>query len=424
MEGFHSVEEHMQYCIEFFRLLQQWEENDEYDEEFFLEKKDIILKKEEYSDVFLPAPYMREHCGLNETEYWLVLLALACELENGLHLPFVKKYGTVWINLQYALHIISLIFPVDFTLISALHEPDSVLCDILKFSENTLQQPLHLNETAAYFLLTGALRQEDWCEIFFPEEPETNFLNIHGEEYDLLYRYIQKSRNLRILLTGERESGKRTLLKRLLSKIDRIGIFLHMDMLWEMQPETLEESYKSLRLFCRLTESVIIMDFQGTFFTGTGDWGKADCRLEIFLKKQWVSTTLFLLADNRDSADRLKRFSDAGVDIRDCLSSEEKKTVLDGILKPDERRPWQDRLLDRYRLNMGDLCRIFRNPAIRSEAGGDDRLCEKLWAEIIQDRNGTSRLGMVIEGKYTLEDLVVSEECSKRLEAEIGRAHV
>lgn len=416
MEGFHSVEEHMQYCIDFFSLLQQWEENNEYDEEFLLEKKDIILKKEELSDVFLPAPYMRERCGLTETEYWLVLFALACELENGLHLPFIKKNGAAWINLQYALHLISLIFPVDFTLISSLYEPDSVICDILKFSENTLQQPLHLNQSVLPFLLTGALQQEDWCEIFFPGETETNFLNIHEEEYGLLFRYLQKERDMRILLIGDMDSGKRTLLKRLLLKMERIGIFVRMDMLWAMNQEILEESYKSLRLFSHLTEAMIIMDFQGAAFDGKEDWGKEDRRLEIFLRKHRRRTTFFLLADNKDSADRLKRFSDTKVNLKEHLSSEEKKTVLDGFLKSDERRPWQDRLLDGYRLNMGELCGILRNPVIMTEADSDDRLCEKIWAEVIQDRNGISRLGKVIEGKYTLEDMVVSEECSKRLE--------
>ncbi len=161
-EGFCSLEEAVQEYIGLFRLLQQ--DGQGQAGEVFREGKEKLERREQQTGVFLPARYLREHCALTETEYWLVMLAFCCEVEEGLCLDFWSGSEGKWPTLQYALHLLSPVLSVDFELIAELCRERGRLADLLQLrsqregeamESGLLSTPLLLRRRAFYFLLTG-----------------------------------------------------------------------------------------------------------------------------------------------------------------------------------------------------------------------------------------------------------------------------
>ena len=153
--GFLSPEEHMQEYLELFLLLQQGEEAFA----AFAQRCGRLEEREQKTDIFLPALYLRECLQLNRLEYWTVMFAFCLELEEGLGLNYRKKYGSRSPGLSYVLQLLSPVFPADFAFVARFCGGKGALGDILEPAperaggeqEGLLLRPLRLHP-AAFFL--------------------------------------------------------------------------------------------------------------------------------------------------------------------------------------------------------------------------------------------------------------------------------
>lgn len=441
----------MQDCAAFFRKLQCMEEQGEAaeagEERQSLQElgklKNGILQRERMSEIFLPAPYLRECCMLTETEYWLMLFAFCCETEGALCLEFRRRYGGVRPTLQYALHMLSRVLSVDFMLVAAICGPGRSIWDILRLSDGSrreppegwengggiLEQPLLLSRTAFYFLLTGGFLRQEWCDYYFGEteaDPQRGFwqndsgrsgrLRLHQEEYALLEEGIRKGEPLGILVNGRRGCGRHTLLKTLLYQENISGIRLKIPYLSETGAEKLMVIQKDIRLLCALTEPALIFDFGSMAPWDADRWEEMENRLEMLRKGKGGSGAVFFLTEDWDGPEPLRAYTDMQVDLKEYLSAEEKKHALDVFLSPEDRRPWQDELMERYRLNIGELRDQLKRISFLAKKAGACLGEELPWIQGARDKRVGSRLGRIIETAYTMEDMVVSRNVRKQLE--------
>jgi len=446
-KGYSSIEDHMQDCIEFFRLMQMWEENDMAEENEDTGEEDIhdravyfrnmernILEREFNTDIFLPAVYLRQSCRLNQTEYWLVLFAFACELEEGLCLAFRRKSNGTWPDIQYALHLLSTVFPVDFTVIAEMCGPGEALWDILRMTlcddRGILMQPLLLNRTVFYFLLTGCLRKKEWCDFYLydetgdkgseaePGKMSGEYLNLHDEEYNILARCLRMDCPVSILLNGPEGSGKHTLIERFISMNHKSGILLGMLCICNSEEAVQQEIEKTLNLLCRMLKPVIVMDFKGVSAEEINRCVRCGGRWEEFIKNKRESETIIIITDENERADILRNFSHVVIDIREYLYQNEKKMALDAFIQREYRRTWQEEMLGKYRLSIGKLSKILKNIGIKSENRGNFSETDekKIWIEELQGNKRAGELGKIIEDRFTLDDLVVPQDCLRQLE--------
>lgn len=448
--GYRRIEEHMQDCMGFFRKLQHGADpgkktGDDGRETRELEDLKIgIFKREQKTEVFLPAPYLRDCCRLTETEYWLVLLAFCCETQEALCLEARKRYGLAAPTLQYALHLLSVAFPVDFSLIAALCGPGRPVWDILGLAEappressgalegggGILARPLLLNRFAFYFLLTGEFPGREWCEYIWKTDYCTvrglsagrttdriGIPQIHRQEYALLSRWLRGEEFGRILVNGRKGSGKRTLLGEVLCREGRAGIRLKLSYL-SKEGAAWEEMQKEIRLSGILAEPVFILDFRdmGTGKPGEGNRGETELFLDKVLGGLGEQEMLFFMTDNGETLEAAGKYADARVDLKEYLSPKEKGLVLDAFLPPCLRRSWQDALMARFRLDIGEL--LDKLKAIRFLAGkwGVSLGEEPPWTEGVKEGCAGNPFGNIIENGYSMEDLVVPEDVEEQLE--------
>lgn len=418
MEGYLSIEEQAQDYIELFRLLQKGEREEI--EQSFQAEKEMIAGREERSQIFLPAVCLRERCALTETEYWLVLFAFCLEVEGGLCLDCRERQGT-FPDFQYALHLLSKVLPVDFDLITGICRQESVLGELLQLSsrEGTgcLAHPLLLNSVAFSFLLNGDLPREEWYRFFPAEEAELSSeqaaLPLHRKEFDRLRRYFAMEEPPRVLLQGVRGSGKHMLLKRVCREIRQNLVFVRVSMLLRESKSGEQGAVRKLFLICRLLDPVLVLDAGTEEDTAGGQ--QSHWLMESILSGNAAGCRTVLLAENRGEAREIWKFADVRLFLEETLSEEETKAALDAWIAPEERRNWQEALLNRYRLNIGELVRKFRSVRLEAEHEGLTLADRSPWEAGLPERDVDSGLGRLIESRYTLEEIVLPEDCREQL---------
>lgn len=423
MEGYFSIEEQMQDYIELFHLLQKGEK-DEVRQLFAVETK-RIAGKEEASEIELPAILLRERCALTETEYWLVMFAFCLEVEGGLTLDCRERQGTPP-NFQYALCLLSRVLPVDFALIAKICRHKSILGELLELParEETgcLAQPLLLNSVAFLFLLNGELPEEAWYSLFPAEESELSLrqtvLPLHREAYDRLRRYLDMNKMPNVLLQGTRGSGKRMLL-RILCRENRQNLVLVKTSELLKEAEEFKESQggckglvRQLFLICRLLAPVLVLDVKAEEDAGVR---QRDRLMEMILSENIMGCRIVLLAESRQEAKAASKYADVRLLLEETLSREAAESALDAWIAPEERRSWQGELLNRYRLNVGELVRKYRAIRLEAEAGGLTLADKALWEAGLAEHDVDSGLGRLIESRHTLDEIVLPEDCKEQL---------
>ena len=424
MEGYLSIEEQVQDYIEFFHLLQKGE-RDEIEQSFPV-RKEMIAGREELSQIFLPAVCLRERCALTETEYWLVMFAFCLEVEGGLCLDCREKQGMPP-DFQYALHLLSKVLPVDFELIAGIYRQESVLGELLELSsrEGTgcLMQPLLLNSVAFLFLLNGELPREEWYRLFPAGEAELSLeqtaLPLHRKEYDRLRRYFDMEKPPRVLLQGVRGSGKHMLLQRVCREIRQNLVFVRVSKILR-ESERRRESQsgeqgvlRKLCLICRLLDPVLVLDVGTEENAAAGQ--QSHWLVESILSGNAAGCRTVLLAESRGEARELWKYADIRLFLEETLSAEETKSALDVWIAPEERRNWQEELLNRYRLNIGELVKKLRSVRLEAEHERLTLADRFPWETGLAEQDIDSGLGRLIESRYTLEEIVLPEDCREQL---------
>ena len=416
-KGFCSLEEHMQEYTELFLLLQQGEAG----WTPFLERRRALEERERRTDISLPAVCLRECCALTETEYWTVMFAFCCELEGGLCMDFREKYREPWPSLQYVLHLLSPVLPVTFSYVAGFYGAGSALKDILDMDAwegGFSQQPLRLEAAAFYFLLTGQLPQEEWYRFWKPEDEEgmprgRELLPLHEKEYEKLCGFLTTGEPLRILLYADRGCGSHILLRRACQRQGVNLVSVNMRAFFDRDKQSAAQSRHTLHLLVRLFQPMIVLESWGT--SAEAFDAKEDVRLQNLLRELDGSCLCFL-AQTSAQAGLVKEYVQVRIIPAKELTGEEKRQALDSWLEPEERRPWQEELLDRYRLNIGELKK--RQQAIRLQARmeglslGD----QEVWMAGMQDRQEAPRLGKLVECSCEPEEMILPADCQRQLD--------
>lgn len=431
-KGFASPEEHMQGYTELFLLLQQEEEGQR--RVLFSEKSRQLEEREQKTESFLPAIYLRECCALTRQEYWTVMFLFCCEMEERLCMDCRNKYQQERPDLQYILQLFSTVFSVDFLFAAQLYKREGAFKELLELPQEEaeegeprgfLRQPLRLTPMVFYFLLTGGLPSEEWYTVYLAEEelPEKLF-PLHEKEYERLCRYLEAEEPLRILLYGSRGSGSHTLLR-------RAGRELCSNILLVTPRELLSASAagclrirQSLRLMQRLLRPVILLEPvtepPEPFSSAAEQWERLLGQL--FLDSG--DSPLCFLAQTREQAELVKDKADVRIFLAEALSEEEKKLALNDWLAPEERRQWQEELFQSGRPNIGELRRQQRSIALQAWARGCSPADREAWPDRLWEGQETSRLGRLIEESYEPEAIILPEDCKRQLEMVLRLARV
>lgn len=411
MEGYDSLEEHAQDHIELFLLLQK--EGEAAD---FSGKANWIADRETLSDLFLPARFLRERCMLTETEYWLMMLAFCVQIEEGLCMDFRSKYQERQPTLQYGLHLISLVMPVDFELIGKLGDGRSMAGALLELSleknGEMLSLPLRLNPMVFYFLLTGGVPREGWYRVFLwnrDADGERKLLSLYPQELRRLCVCLGLGEPVRIALCGRKGSGKRTLLEQACRKSRRNAMFVSPCAL-RREETGRDRKLRTLRLLCRLFDPLIVLEAAGSFSEFEKDWA------EFLQEGQGTGLSIVFLEEGGEEP---AGGADVRISLKECLSGEEKKEALDAWLAPEERREWQEELLERYPLNIGEL--LGKQKTIRMMARERQLTLEDPapWTAGLAEHDKSFRLGRLVERGEVREDLVLPEDCRRQLDTVI-----
>lgn len=428
MEGYCSIEEQTQDYFKLFMCLQR--EEPEALGKIFEELQGQIAEKEENSTIFLPAGYLKECCGLTETSYFLVMFAFCCELEGGLCLDFREKYHELRPNLQYVLHLLSAVLPVDFAQIALLGKENGALSDILRVSreeaeqDGLLLQPLVLNRTAFHFLLTGTLLEESWYSPYLPGgdggwermPPERDLLPLHEREAAILRHHLEAKRPVRILLNGRCGIGKHTLLYRVCRDCSANAVFVKSGRLCSEEKSVRERRQRTLRLLCRLVTPVVVLELSEEWSEGSSEAERQAAYVDLLLAESLGDVPVIFLTETAACARQAERFAKLWLEPAGWLTPEEQKTALEAWLAPEERGDWQLQMLRKYRLNIGEfmekqrLIRFWAETEYVSEGSPD------AWEAGLRERNVRSGLGRIIENIDASEEIVLSEECRRQLE--------
>lgn len=442
MEGYHSIEEQVQDYIHIFLALQQKEEDVG---SLFEEEKRHVEEKERLADIFLPSLCLREKYTLTETEYWLVMLAFCCEIESGLCLDFRESRRERQPDIQYGLHLLSPVLPVDFGLLGELCRQNGRCKDILRLAgeeqAGLLSAPLALGAGAFRFLLSGIFPEEEAYSCFLREDahsgawpggtsllPNRPLLPLHRAEYHRLCKYISMNLSMaeppNILLHGVKGCGKHTLVKRVCADVGRSVVFVKMTRLLREEAGDRQRIMQTLRLMCRLALPVIVLELDEAEDAAEG--GTADRERErwedLFLSNSFPRCRMIFLTESRKAAESAGQFADVRINLPEVLSEEETRRALDGWIPEGQRREWQETLLLRYRFSVGELERKLKAVSILAEerqlALGD----MEPWAEGLKEHSMDSGLGRMIESRYTLDDIVLPGDCREQLETVLGLA--
>lgn len=416
--GYRSLEEYMQERTDFFIWLQ---EETEKSRETILEKIFQMERRTHRTAVFLPPEYVRRTYALTDTEYWLVLYAFACELEGGLRLDFQMKYGEAVPGLQYALHLLSLFVPVDYPLIASLCAEDGKLGELLALSPEEgalLQQPLRMNGTAFFFMLTGGFRKWNWGWLWEPprypqaQDPEQEILPLHEEALRRLCRVTETFPSFCLQLHGRRGAGKRTLIKRVCLRQQASVVFLRVNSLLEADKAAQEEAFRRLRLLRRIINPVFALEF--------GECKRqeesAAADFAVSFRESCGEGRLFLLTEGEIPFERAGCFCDGCLELRDTLNEREQAALWEKWIPEAERREWQRTLLGRYGRNIGEWEAVCRALLLGTETGKGKLSERALWTEALQGMRHTGTLGALVEKKWEREDLILPEECRRQLD--------
>lgn len=447
MEGYGSVEEQIRDHVEIFLALQQKKEDPG---SFFEEGKKHIEEREGLTQVFLPSLFLRGRYGLTEAEYWLVMLAFCLEIEGGLCLDFRERNHERQPDLQYGLHLLSPVLPVNFGLVGELCRRDGILGDILQLPgedrTGLLSAPLVLGAGALRFLLNGSFPEEEAYSFVPPETaydpalseeaddgalrdmaeafPGPHLLPLHGAEQARLRRYFSMTDPPKLLLHGGKGCGKHTLLKRVCGEEGLYAVFVKVSELLRMEPEERRRSLQTLRLMCRLCSPVLALELAGTEDTGEG--GRTDEERtgweKIFLSAFFPRCRTVFLTESRREAKAAGRSADIRIGLREVLSGEETRLALDNWIAAEDRRDWQETLLARYRLSVGEMERKLRAVGTLAAERGLTPGDMAPWEEGLREHSMDSGLGRIIESRYTLDDIVLPEDCREQLETVTGLA--
>lgn len=421
--GYASLEEQMQEYVEVFLGLQR-----EQSPALFGQRRALLEEKERRTELLLPAIFLRERYFLTEAEYWIMMFAFCCELEDGLCIDFRDKGREGRPDLQYILHLLSAVMPIGFADVSGFFGKGGALRDVLSWEEGEetgfMRRPLILNPAVSYFLLTGSLAREDWYTLCGPEEEEgmpagRELLPLHGKEYHRLCRYLREKEPLRILLCGSRGSGSHVLIRRVCREIGAYALFVSTK-------EALRAPDSRRRHICRTIHLI------GTLLP-TVTVAELPEELSGSLREEWESVwgqlfrnqgggRLCILAQTRNQEELMRGEADVQIFLKDALTREEKRLALDVWLAQRDRREWQEELLDHYRLNIGEWEKRRKKIAIQTR-GEEAPLAEReVWLEVMQERQEVLRFGRLIEERVGLEDIVLPEDCRRQLETVIRLA--
>lgn len=417
--GYRSLEEYMQERMDFFLWLQG--EETEKSGETFYEKMAEMEDRTQRTAIFLPPEYVRQCYALTDTEYWLVLYAFASELEGGLCLDYRRKYGEGMPNLQYALHLLSQFFPVEYSLIAELCTEGGKLQELLILSRGEgalLQQPFRMDSTAFFFGLTGSFPKWSWGYLWQPlpypqaKKEEPDFLPMHEEELQRICRIMESFSCFCLQLHGRRGTGKRTLMKRVCLKQQADAVFLSVNSVLEMDKTGQREVFRNLRLLQRLINPVFLLEFREQNMLSAEEMAG----FVVSFRKNCGNCRLFLLTESEIPFNQADCACDRRLELRDTLNEKEKEALWKKWIPAEERREWQWTLLGRYRRNIGEWAEKRREMLFLTGSGDKLLSDSELWEAVLQSNQRTGPFGMLVEKKWEREDLILSEECRKQLD--------
>lgn len=438
MDGYHSIEEQTQDYVRIFLALQQKEEDVG---GLFEEGKNRIEERERLADIFLPSLFLRERYALTETEYWLVMLAFCCETEDGLSLDFRESCQERQPDIQYGLHLLSSVLPVDFRLIRELCRQNGMLGDILLLPgeerAGLLSAPLALGDGAFRFLLTGGLPEGEEYSCVLPEETHSGILSggsgpfsgssllpLHRAEHDRLCKYLFMAEPPKILLHGVKGCGKHTLVKQVCAEEGLSVIFVKVSRLLRKDTEGRQRIMQTLRLICRLAWPVLVPELVETEDTIESDAVSREKERweELFLSEIFPRCRIIFLTESGREAQRAGQCADIRMNLSDVLSGEEVRAALDGWIPEKDRREWQEVLLGRYRFSVGEMEKKLR--VVRTLAEERQLTLKNMapWTEGLKEYSMDSGLGKMIESRCTLDDIVLPKDCREQLETIIRLA--
>ncbi|MDE6926881.1 MAG: AAA family ATPase [Acetatifactor sp.] len=431
--GYDSLEEHMQEYAAVFLWLQQGEDRGSV---LFEERRSLLDARERETMIFLPAVCLREKYFLTQTEYWIMMFAFCCELDGGLCMDFRNRYKENRPNLQYILHLLSQVMPVGFSDVSELCGKNGVLRDILYFvseeeeeavgreERSFLQLPLRINSVVFYFLLTGGLYRENWYSLYPVAEEEgmpggRELLPLHESEYGRLCGYLGAEEPLRILLHGSRGSGSHILMRRVCGEIRSNVLFFRSDILLHASKSRRSCILQVLRLIGTLWNPVTVVELAEEFSDASAsEW--ENIRRELL--QDLGDRHLCFLAQTGAQAEQVKEDADVRISLKEELSMEEKRLLLDAWVAPEDRRQWQDELLEHYRLNVGEWKRRQRRISILARAGAYSLADRRIWLEVMGERGENFRFGKLIEDRFEPDEIILPADCRRQLETVVRLA--
>lgn len=512
-QGYCSIEEHILECIEFFLLLQRGEAEEK--DTSFHDKLRQMEEKTLATEIFLPAKYLKACYGLTVTEYWLVMFAFCCEVEEGLCLAFREKYHEKWPSLQYALHLLSAVLPVDFRLIGELCGKKSAISELLHpYAEGAaeggcLTRPLLLARAPFYFLLTGEVARDDWYTLFLPQiederegkaalpppwsqqggteesapplpqvqqeekflplhdlmpshdvlpwlqeggteesasplpqaqqrknflplhdlTPLHNFLPLHEKEYIQIKQHLKSTAFLRLLLHGSRGCGKHVLLQRACGQQGKNAVFVRFWRLCRKGEGDRGQALCALRFLCKLLAPLVVFELCGEDFVpdtvpGTArEQGREQELLSLINEEIAVEKVVFL-TENPSWLSIAENYANVKIFLTETLSAAEQKSALDRWLTPEERQEWQEELLARFHMNIGELARAHQSLRIRAAAECVPMDDQALWEEVLTKGTRSGGLGKLVEERAGLEEIILPQDCRKQLETVLKLAKV
>lgn len=426
-EGFYSLEEHMQMYTDLFLLLQQ--EKGEQVRELFEEGHRRLERREWETEIFLPAKFLQESYHLTEFQYWVVMFAFCCELEEGLCLDYRNKFHGNRPTLQYIMHLLSQVLSVDFTDVAELCRKEGAMEDILELcperdkgeEKSLLQCTVLLKPIVFCFLLTGGLPEEEWYGFFTAAEQDweqngQNFFQLHEREYGKLCRLLKTEEPMRIQLHGRKGSGKHTLMRSVCRKVHVDAVFVRAECLWKDTEEFRFHVRPILRLIVRLLNPVVILEFTEAVLDYSFREDMWKYRMEQLLTNDLKDSYLCFFTQSREQDNRINEYANVRFCLAEILSEEEKRLALDAWLKPEERMDWQEELFKKYRLNIGEMKSRQKTIRLQAQAGNVSLTDRTVWIAGLKEKQEVSNLGRLMEEQCLAEDMVLPKDCQKQLE--------
>lgn len=420
MEGYISAEEQLKDYINLFFLLTEPGPQEELRERFGAERKRIIRKEEE-GDTPLPCCWLRDRGMLTETEYLLMMLAAAFELESSLCMDFRKQSGREWPDYRYAFKLLSGVTDIGFDLILKLLNREGALnlVFLLEGGEGeggVLSKPLMLRETVLGFILTGDLVWREWYTLW-RGDGQSEFLRINERELELLGKAIRSGRGMTLSLTGRKGSGKHSLIRRCCAAEKETACFVRLDQIERREYGEKEGIYSELQLLRLLLHPILVVE-AGEVKGEALKKALEELFLKLFCGEEpgdLPGNRILLLCENRESEETANCFSDFNITMGEALSAEEKREVLDHYIGREERPLWQEELFLDCRVNIGELIERLKRAEIYAELHQGEADREELYKRAAQRPHWTHPFGRFIESGYDLEDLILPEECLRQL---------